>query len=53
MTGHVMATWFGPCTSADQRAANNWIRQKVQAILEDGTASLLGATHPGLPASRR
>ena len=46
MTGRVMATWFGPSKSANKVAAvtghadpNNWIREKVQAILQEGTTS--------------
>jgi hypothetical protein len=49
MTGRVMATWFGPSQSAERVATvtgradpNNWIREKVQAILQEGTASLVG-----------
>ncbi len=62
MTGRVMATWFGPSKSAETvyavtggagHADPNWIREKVEAILQEGTASLLGATRPGLPASHR
>jgi hypothetical protein len=60
MTGHVMATWFGPSESAEKVAAvtghadpNNWMREKVQAILQEGTTSQLGPTRRGLPASHR
>jgi hypothetical protein len=60
MTGRVMATWFGPPKTAEKVAAvtgradpNNWIREKVQAILQEGTTSQLDATRRGLPASHR
>ena len=44
MTGRVMATWFGPSKTAEKVASvtghadpNNWIREKVQAILQEST----------------
>lgn len=46
MTGRVMTTWFGPSKTAEKVAAvtghadpNNWIREKVQAILQESTTS--------------
>jgi hypothetical protein len=60
MTGRVMTTWFGSSKTAEKVAAvtghadpNNWIRDKVQAILQESTTSQLGATRRGLPASHR
>jgi hypothetical protein len=46
MTGRVMAAWFGASKTAEMAAAvtghadpNNWIREKVQAILQESTTS--------------
>ncbi len=46
MTGRVLATWFGPSKTAEKVAVvtghadpNNWIREKVQAILQESTTS--------------